>query len=156
MIEDSGQVKELKNKRNNLIQSNKDQAVFNISLQPELESMKEKLSEAVLLQSSKKEEYDILKSKLESLAGNFSLDTTLALLQAAASEKDTETEKMSDNLLEEGIQVEDFLETYLVERKNYHLLKVKADKMSEIVRSGIQSSQQSANTYNYGAGYGRY
>ena len=58
------QVKELKNKRNNLIQSNKDQAVFNISLQPELESMKEKLSEAVLLQSSKKEEYDILKSKL--------------------------------------------------------------------------------------------
>ncbi len=63
---------------------------------------------------------------------------------------------MSDNLLEEGIQVEDFLETYLVERKNYHLLKVKADKMSEIVRSGIQSSQQSANTYNYGAGYGRY
>jgi len=156
LIEDSGQVKELKNKRNNLIQSNKDQAVFNISLQPELESMKEKLSEAVLLQSSKKEEYDILKSKLESLAGNFSLDTTLALLQAAASEKDTETEKMSDNLLEEGIQVEDFLETYLVERKNYHLLKVKADKMSEIVRSGIQSSQQSANTYNYGAGYGRY
>ena len=57
-------MQDLKKKRNELNQSNKDQAVFNLSLQPELENMKERLSEAILMQSSKKEEYDILKSRL--------------------------------------------------------------------------------------------
>ena len=57
-------MKDLKAKRNELINGNNKQATFNLSLQGPFESQKEKLSEVVMLQSSKKEEYDILKSKL--------------------------------------------------------------------------------------------
>ena len=57
-------IKELKNKRNNLISDSKAQATSNLSIQPHFEEIKEKLSEAILFQSSKKEEYEILKSKL--------------------------------------------------------------------------------------------
>eukprot|EP00794_Sanderia_malayensis_P014381 gene14381-15879_t len=123
------------------------------SEQPELESFKEKLSEAILMQSSKKEEYDILKSKLESLAGSFSLDTTLALLQAEASEKDSQTEKISDKLIDDDMQLDEFLQTYLSERTKYHLLRIKADKLAEIVRGGVQTAP--GNSY-YATSYGRF
>ena len=52
------------------------------------------------------------------------------------------------------MQVEEFLEKYISERTVYHLRKIKADKMAEIVRHG-QPGQQPGNSY-YGTGYGRY
>lgn len=62
---------------------------------------------------------------------------------------------LANDLLDGKLQIDEFLEQYVSERTVYHLRKIKADKMAEIVRRGPQNQQHGPTSY-YGTGYGRY
>lgn len=61
---------------------------------------------------------------------------------------------LANQLLDSKVNIDEFLEQYIAERKIYHLRKIKADKMAGLVRRGPQTQQQGQSYY--GAGYGRY
>lgn len=68
--------------------------------------------------------------------GDMSLETALALLRTAASEMEEESDSIAKKFMDEGGDLEDFLEQFLAKRKIMHLRLVKADKMSKIIQRG--------------------
>lgn len=64
-----------------------------------------------------------------------SQDTALALLQTAAAESEEESEGIVKQFMDKEINVDNFLEVFQATRKTMHLRKLKADKMSELMRN---------------------
>lgn len=63
-----------------------------------------------------------------------SLETALALLQTAASETEEDSEKLAKKFLENEMDLDDFLDAFLTQRKLMHLRLVKAEKLSKILQ----------------------
>lgn len=62
-----------------------------------------------------------------------SLETTLALLQTAASEMEEESDKIAQKFLDNEVELDEFLDQFLTKRKIMHLRLVKAEKMTKIL-----------------------
>lgn len=84
---------------------------------------------------------------LESKQGNINPETAHALLETAGAEKEEESESLVKQLLENDFGVEVFVEKFLQERKIMHLRKLKAEKMTDLMRNPALSNQ--------GMGYNR-
>lgn len=82
----------------------------------------------------------------ESKSAGISPDTTLALLQTAAAETEETSENMAQDLLSGKMDLEQFLSEFEPIRKKMHIRKLKAEKMSELIRTGGSS---------YGNGFSR-
>lgn len=65
--------------------------------------------------------------------GNQSLETTLALLQTAASEIEEESDAWAQKFLDSEVELDDFLDEFLTKRKLMHMRLVKAEKMAKIL-----------------------
>lgn len=76
----------------------------------------------------------------ETKSAGISPDTTLALLQMAGAESEEQSESIAQDFLSGKISVEKFLEDFEPIRKKMHVRKFKAEKMTELLRSGNQSS----------------
>lgn len=63
-----------------------------------------------------------------------SLETALALLQTAASEIEEESDNIAKKFLDNEVELEDFLDQFLVNRKLMHMRLVKAEKLSKILQ----------------------
>lgn len=77
-------------------------------------------------------------------------DTALALLQTAAAESEEESDQIVKQFLDKDLQVDGFLEQFMVSRKTMHLRKLKAEKMNELIRKGGMNSTSGYNNYNRG------
>ncbi|XP_065664140.1 uncharacterized protein LOC105846896 isoform X2 [Hydra vulgaris] len=137
LIQDAEQTKNLRRKLKNLFELNKDLAVTNISMQPEFEIMKEKVLSLVKEQKELRDKYDFICQKI---ASKLSLDSTLSILHAATAEKESESEETSSALLNETINVDEFIEQFIPQRKHYHLRKIKAEKLSQVLQKGSNRS----------------
>lgn len=73
-------------------------------------------------------------SFLENNGGGMTTEDALELLQAAAAEQEEESEKIAMKFLDNALEIEEFLQQFTEARKVMHLRKVKADKLSELVR----------------------
>lgn len=62
-----------------------------------------------------------------------SLETTLALLQTAASEMEEESDSLSSKFLDGELELDEFLEQFLSRRRTVHMRLVKAEKMAKIL-----------------------
>lgn len=77
----------------------------------------------------------------ESKSAGISPDTTLALLQTAAAEAEEQSEEIAQEYLAgKKYDGEQFLEAFEPIRKQMHLRKFKAEKMSELLRTGGRNS----------------
>ncbi|KFM81748.1 Vacuolar protein sorting-associated protein 37B, partial [Stegodyphus mimosarum] len=144
MIKDLQQVKKAESEREMLLASNKSLAEYNLSKEPVLNELRSKICEEAEELKSLKESVESKKQKLDDLTRQMSLDTTLALLQAAAAESEEESEAISENFLSGEIQVDAFLESYLNKRKLTHLRRVKAEKMAELLNQARAASRNYA------------
>ncbi|XP_047142405.1 vacuolar protein sorting-associated protein 37 isoform X1 [Hydra vulgaris] len=131
LIQDAEQTKKLRRKLKDLLQLNKDLAVTNTSMQPEFEITKENLLSLVKEQKELRDKYDFIYQKI---ASKLSLDSTLSILHAATAEKESESEETSSALLNKNINVDEFIEQFIPKRKHYHLRKIKAEKLSQILQ----------------------
>lgn len=134
IVKDIKQFKDFETEKEMLMASNRSLAEFNLSKQPELEETKHMLKELSEkgneLCSIVKDQLDVLRDK----SGEMAADTALDLLQAAAAEIEEESEGIAEKFLAGDMEVDDFLEQFLVRRKLMHLRKVKVDKMREVTK----------------------
>lgn len=59
----------------------------------------------------------------------------MALLQTAGAEMEEESEQLVKQLLGGDITIDEYLEQFMQTRKMMHLRKVKAEKMTELLRN---------------------
>lgn len=74
-----------------------------------------------------------------------SLETALALLQTAASEMEEESDSTAKKFLDNGVEIDDFIDEFLTKRKLMHMRLVKAEKLSKI----LQRDPSLSNIPNY-------
>lgn len=87
-------------------------------------------------------------------SSNTNPETILALLQTAAAESEEESEKIATQFLDNNSTVDEFMDKFMSSRKLMHLRKLKAEKMSELLRqqrSGNNSSNSRIGVGNYGS-----
>nr|CAI5837935.1 unnamed protein product [Callosobruchus analis] len=138
-------LKEIENEKENIMASNHSVAEYNLSKEPELVELREKVQELSKqgeeLSKSVEEKMKILREK----GGDMSLETALALLQTAASEMEVESDKTAQKFLDSDTDLDDFLEQFLVKRKLMHTRLVKAEKLSKL----LQRDPSLSNIPNY-------
>lgn len=89
--------------------------------------------------------FHYLKHKfLEGKSGDLSLETSLALLQTAASEMEEKTESLVKSFLQNDLDLDNFLEEFLAKRKQVHLRLIKAEQLSKIISRGTTSNYVNA------------
>ncbi|CAH1956522.1 unnamed protein product [Acanthoscelides obtectus] len=138
-------LKEIENEKETIMASNHSLAEYNLSKEPELVELREKVQElseqGEELTKSVDENMKIIKEK----GGDMSLETALALLRTAASEMEEESDKIAQKFLDNETDLDDFLEQFLVKRKLMHTRLVKAEKLSKL----LQRDPSLSNIPNY-------
>lgn len=124
----------LKAQKDTLLEENRNKAEKNIEKEPQIIEMRGKINELV---DEGKKQCDAVQEKLAQIkekSGNISQDTALALLQTAAAESEEESDAFMKQLIDKELPIDDFLDSFLPARKTMHLRKLKAEKMTELMR----------------------
>lgn len=154
------QISELEQARDAAMARNKEIAEHNMGLEPKLKEGKANLwelyekarslqdeveSKRAQLGNHCKRHANLLKLQLvcskvlffvaESLNSRTSLDTTHALLQASSAQAEEKSEELAESFLGGDIDLESFLSDFPHKRMSAHLLRLKTEKMAEIVNS---------------------
>lgn len=96
----------------------------------------------------RKPSHELLFLVLASKSEKNNAETVLALLQTAAAESEEESEKIVKQLLDSELTVDAYVEQFMSIRKLMHSRKLKAEKMTELLRSNRHTTQR------FDAGYG--
>lgn len=130
-------IHDMQQQKDNLLESNERMSESNLTKEPELTEGRQKIlelsEEGETLSKSIEEKMKIIRDK----NGDLSLETALALLQTAASEMEEESENIAKKFMDEGGELEDFLDQFLTKRKLMHLRLIKAEKMSKVLQNGL-------------------
>jgi len=143
LVQSSEQVKKMQRKIEEMSSQIKDTAVTNLSMEPEVRHLQEEIVQLANRQNDLKQKYAQMQSQL---SGKVSLDGMLAVLQAATSESEEESESIAQAYMEadEGNeQIDQFVEAYMNKRIEYHLRKVKSEKMVGLVTNPNRSTMNS-------------
>lgn len=137
----------LETEREKLIQNNKRLAESNLSFESTYSYSRQELTKALQECQSLKDELDRKKSLLRQFGRQNSLDTTLALMQAATAEAEEASEDVANKFLSKNMPIEDFLKVthslhvlltlancttlqeFMEKRKLYHSRRIKTEKM---------------------------
>jgi len=134
MMKDVKQIKDLEAEKEVLLASNRSLAEFNLTKEPQLAEGKRHLQELSETGAALCQRIESKVSELRQHKGDMTLETTLALLQTAAAESEEESEAIAEKFLEGDLDIDGFLEQFTASRKVMHLRRVKADKMTEILK----------------------
>uniref|UniRef100_A0A182VY14 VPS37 C-terminal domain-containing protein n=1 Tax=Anopheles minimus TaxID=112268 RepID=A0A182VY14_9DIPT len=141
-------VESLESSKDLIIAENRSLAEKNLNFEPKMIELRSRVQELAdecrTLGESVKEKSTQLSTKSE---GN-NAETVLALLQTAAAESEEESESIVKQLLDSELPVDAYLEQFMNSRKLMHSRKLKAEKMTELLRSNRQPTQR------FNAGYG--
>lgn len=118
------QVKALESEREKLIQNNKRLAEGNLSFESTYSYSRQNLTEALQECQKLKDELDRKKSLLRQFGRQNSLDTTLALMQAATAEAEEASEEVANRFLSKELPIEDFLKVIIFIFPVFYLLTV--------------------------------
>lgn len=129
LIMELPQVKALEAEREKLIQNNKRLAESNLSFESTYSYSRQNLTESLQECQTLKDELDRKKSLLRQFGRQNSLDTTLALMQAATAEAEEASEEVANRFLRKDMPIEDFLKEFMEKRKLYHSRRIKTEKM---------------------------
>uniref|UniRef100_A0A8W7PPJ4 VPS37 C-terminal domain-containing protein n=1 Tax=Anopheles coluzzii TaxID=1518534 RepID=A0A8W7PPJ4_ANOCL len=141
-------VQSLESSKDLIIGENRSLAETNLNFEPKMVELRSRVQELAeecrTLGESVKEKSTQLASKSE----KNNAETVLALLQTAAAESEEESEKIVKQLLDSELTVDAYVEQFMSIRKLMHSRKLKAEKMTELLRSNRH------NTQRFDAGYG--
>ncbi|KRZ75826.1 Vacuolar protein sorting-associated protein 37B, partial [Trichinella papuae] len=133
-IQELPQVKTLLSEKEMLIAQNRNAAEFNLNLgNPSLADAKESVLKAYEEAKKWKLQFEEKLASLNSAAEQRSLETTHALLQAAAAEAEDESDRVAQELLNGNISANDFVEAYRPKRVLAHMRKIKCEKLAELL-----------------------
>jgi len=139
MLKDVPHVRNLETDKEMLLTGNKSIAEFNLSKEPQLREAKMRLAETYEKAVEVFGEAENNKQKLEEFSKQNALDTTLAILQAAAAQSEEDSETIAEKFMDGGLDVETFLDEFQSKRKIAHLRRIKSDKLNELLNAANQS-----------------
>lgn len=103
------QIKSLERERDKLIEQNKEIAERNLSFETTYRASRQELMKALEECQSLKNDMNKTKSKIKEFNRQNSLDTTLALMQAAMAEAEENSDEVANSFLKKEISIEEFL-----------------------------------------------
>lgn len=106
-------------------------AEFNLARQQDYESDRSKLLTLVGDSNKLKEEIQDKATKLLELSRRTSLDSTLAVVQAATAQAEQDSEGIANSFLENNLDYDSFINQYSDKRKLAHLRRIKADRLRQ-------------------------
>ncbi|MBW03701.1 Vacuolar protein sorting-associated protein 37B, partial [Eschrichtius robustus] len=121
--------------------SNRSLAEGNLLYQPQLDSLKARLTQKYQELQVLFEAYQIKKTKLDKQSSSASLETLLALLQAEGAKIEEDTENMAEKFLDGELPLDSFIDVYQSKRKLAHMRRVKIEKLQEMVLKGQRLPQ---------------
>ncbi|KAI1702963.1 modifier of rudimentary (Mod(r)) protein domain-containing protein [Ditylenchus destructor] len=131
-------------------------AEYNLSIEPKLREGAARLkatSDSVLRE---KQEVEQLKSRLDSIAEDRSLDSISAILQAAVQEAEDDSESIAEQFQDGKLEIDEFIKQFDEKRLLAHTRKIKSEKLTEIIRQQQYQPIPNQNSYAhpYPSGYG--
>uniref|UniRef100_A0A8C3YJQ5 VPS37B subunit of ESCRT-I n=1 Tax=Catagonus wagneri TaxID=51154 RepID=A0A8C3YJQ5_9CETA len=151
LLEDEGQLTEMVQKmeetqnvqlnKEMTLASNRNLAESNLLYQPQLDSLKARLTQKYQELQVLFEAYQIKKTKLDKQSSSASLETLLALLQAEGAKIEEDTENMAEKFLDGELPLDSFIDVYQNKRKLAHMRRVKIEKLQEMVLKGQRLPQ---------------
>ncbi|XP_050604097.1 vacuolar protein sorting-associated protein 37B [Macaca thibetana thibetana] len=121
--------------------SNRSLAEGNLLYQPQLDTLKARLTQKYQELQVLFEAYQIKKTKLDRQSSSASLETLLALLQAEGAKIEEDTENMAEKFLDGELPLDSFIDVYQSKRKLAHMRRVKIEKLQEMVLKGQRLPQ---------------
>lgn len=106
-------------------------AEFNLAKQSDYESDRSKLLTVVGDSNKLKEDIQAKATKLLELSKKTSLESTLAVVIAAAAQSEEESESIAKAFLNNTTDLEAFISQYNEKRKLAHLRRIKADRLRQ-------------------------
>uniref|UniRef100_A0A0N5AXF4 VPS37 C-terminal domain-containing protein n=1 Tax=Syphacia muris TaxID=451379 RepID=A0A0N5AXF4_9BILA len=152
IVDNVPEVHSLPEQRDLFSVQNKSLSEYNLSQEPQLEAAKAKFLNTYEEVKKLKDEVLAMKSKLDIVSEQRSLDTLSAVLQAAAQKADDESEEIANRYLNSEIEVEQFLEQFMEKRSLAQMRKIKSERLLAILRQQQypQSSSSSNSIYKQG------
>ncbi|KFD49983.1 hypothetical protein M513_09197 [Trichuris suis] len=132
-VKDLPQVKTLIQEKEHMFSQNKTLAEQNLAKKPLLEQRRDAVLAAYERAVSAKKTYMEKKAQLDRFCDQRSLDTSLALLEAAAAEAEESSEVIASDFLSGSISPEEFVAKFTDAKRLAHLRKVKCEKLQEII-----------------------
>jgi ESCRT-I complex subunit VPS37 len=88
----------------------------------------------------------------ESKSSSMNPESMLDILKAAAAESEEKSDKIAEDLLEQNLTFDEFLDQFKPSRMEMHLRKLKVDKMQELLRKGPSNGPPPPSHMNYPPG----
>lgn len=129
-----------------LIAENKSLAEYNLSKSSEFQERKRELVNVYEELKDINTRIEAKASKLKELTNKSNSDAILALLQAAVTEIERETDNIAEQFLNGDIKLDSYLEQYPNRRKLMHMRKAKLEKMTELVNRRMSYKSPSASS----------
>lgn len=144
LVKSMDQYQELVSAKERLQQSNRILAQANLNKEGEINSVKAKLEEAIKEFEEAKSNYMEVKDTFDAqqaVNGDMSLDSVFSRLQSSASKAEETSDMQADdfftkfNSFYNDDELNAFQRQFLDERTKAHILKIKAEKMKELLPS---------------------
>lgn len=139
MIDES--LKPLENEKDVIITENRTLAESNLQKEPNLIEIRSRINDLSEEFKTLSEAVQMKLTQLKSKTSTSDPESILARLQAASAESEEKSDQIADDLFENKISIDEFLEQFKVSRTEMHLRKLKAEKMQELLRRGAHRNQ---------------
>jgi len=146
LVLESEVIKRLKVDKEMVLAANRSLADSNLEQRPILERNKNELGGMYETLNEVQEEFRQKSKSLKTTRDVYTLDSASAVIQAAASEAEMESEDIASRFTNGEISIDDFLKDFLPMRQKSHGLKFQSDKLIEEM-----NNQNSRNSQNYRA-----
>ncbi|KXJ26226.1 vacuolar protein sorting-associated protein 37A [Exaiptasia diaphana] len=125
-------LKQLHEKKDQVIKENEEIARYNLSLQPKFEACKDSILQCHALLAEKTQNFAQQSQKQKDLSETYSLRNIHTNMEVAASEADQDSEEIADRYLLGEIKTDEFIQTFMEKRKLCHLRRAKEEKLRNI------------------------
>lgn len=122
-----------------ILAENRSIAEENVNKEPEIIERKSRISE--LLEQGKSLCLKVQENltEMKEKKGDKTPDTVLALLRTATAESEESSESIAAKFQHSEITIDEYLESFMNERKKMHARKLKSDKMQELIQKKAQN-----------------
>ncbi|XP_053681119.1 vacuolar protein sorting-associated protein 37B [Anopheles nili] len=135
-------VKSLESSKDLIIGENRSLAEANLEFEPQMIELRSRVQELAEECGALAETVKQKMNELTTKSDKSNAETLLALLQTAAAESEEESENIVKQFLDSELTADAYLEQFMGIRKLMHNRKVKAEKMTDLLRSNRPQTQR--------------
>lgn len=134
----------MKQERETLIAKNKSLADYNYQREPTYNELRKVLEDAHKQAVQLKQGLLEKQAKLDRLKPKLTPDTLRGLLQVAAQESEEKSEEIAKEYLASEKSFEEFIKEFIKKRTEYHVRRIKYEKLIDSIQHPNQSNQNSS------------